>query len=96
MQNEYREFLKDSVRKRIDFSWTAQSRGEAPPPRQKPCPPGAKKIALTAVEEWNDIPAIKLETAIARRKSRRSYTNGIMTTREKIGDAQFDFIITYC
>jgi len=82
MQNEYREFLKDSIRKRIDFSRTAQSRGEAPPPRQKPCPAGTKKIALTKVGEWKDIPAITLEDAIARRRSRRSYTKQGLSLEE--------------
>ena len=74
MYKDYRDFLKDSIRKRIDFSKTAQSRGMAQPPWQKPCPPGTEKIALPARGKWRAIPALNLEEAIARRKSRRSYT----------------------
>lgn len=82
MQNEYREFLKDSIRKRIDFSRTAQSQGEAPPPRQKTCPPGAKKIALATAGKWKTITGISLETAIARRRSRRNYTKQGLSLEE--------------
>jgi SagB-type dehydrogenase family enzyme len=74
MYKDYRDFLKDSVRKRTDFSQTAQSRGMAQPPWQKPCPPGAKKIALVKPGSWQAIPELNLEDAIARRKSRRNYT----------------------
>lgn len=75
MYKDYRDFLKDSIRKRIDFSQTAQSRGMAPPPRQKPCAAGAKKIALATAGSWNTIPDLNLEDAIALRRSRRNYTN---------------------
>ncbi len=82
MYKDYRDFLKDSIRKRIDFSKTAQSRGLAQPPWQKPCPPGAKKIELATAGKWQTIPALDLETAIAQRKSRRNYTEQALSLEE--------------
>jgi len=82
MYKDYRDFLKDSIRKKIDFSQTAQSRGKAQPPWQKPCPPGVEKIALPARDKWRAIPGLKLEEAIARRKSRRRYTQQALSIEE--------------
>jgi hypothetical protein len=42
----YRLFLKDSIRKVIDFSQTDQNRGIAPPPIEKPYQKQAKRITL--------------------------------------------------
>ena len=74
MYKDHRDFLKNSIRKRIDFSRTAQSRGVAQPPLQKPAPSGATKIPLVQAGTWKSIPGADLEKAIARRKSRRRYT----------------------
>jgi SagB-type dehydrogenase family enzyme len=82
MYKDYRDFLKDSIRKQIDFSSTAQSRGMAQPPWQKPCPPEAEKIALPARDKWPAIPGLKLEEAIARRKSRRKFTEQALGLEE--------------
>ena len=82
MYKDYRDFLKDSIRKRIDFSQTAQSRGIAQPSWQKPYPPEAKKIELVTPGKWKTIPAINLESAIARRKSRRNYTKQALSLEE--------------
>jgi SagB-type dehydrogenase family enzyme len=81
MANNYRDFLKDSIRKTIDFSETAQSRGEAEPPWHKPCRPDEKKITLVAAGEWK-IPGIGLEDAIARRMSRRRFANAGLSIEE--------------
>ena len=82
MYKNYRDFLKDSIRKEIDFSQTAQSRGMAQPPWQKPCAPETEKIALPAAGSWKTIPGMKLETAIAHRKSRRNYTQQTLSLEE--------------
>jgi SagB-type dehydrogenase family enzyme len=82
MYKDMRDFLKDSVRKRIDFSQTAQSRGLAPPLPQKPCPHGATVIALPARERWRSIPTLSVEEAIARRRSRRIYNNQALSVEE--------------
>jgi len=82
MYKDNRDFLKDSIRKKIDFSKTAQSRGLAQPPWQKPCPPGAEKIALPARDKWQGIPGLKLEEAIAGRKSRRNFAEQALRLEE--------------
>jgi len=82
MYKDYRDFLKDSIRKQIDFSKTGQGRGMAQPPWQKPCPPGTEKIALPARDTWRAIPALNLEEAIARRKSRRNYMEQALRLEE--------------
>ena len=82
MHHEYRDFLKDSIRKTVDFSQTGQSRGIEPPPAQKPCPPGAVKIALPGPADWGSIPEMGLERAMAGRKSRRSYTRDALSLDE--------------
>ena len=74
-----RDFLKDEIRKRIDFSQTPQGRGLPEPPWQKPCRPGERKIALVRPGAWKAIPEIGLEQAIARRRSRRKFTDESLT-----------------
>lgn len=69
----YRNFLKDSIRKTIDFSKTDQSRGVEAPPVEKPYPTDSKKIKLKSAD-WSDKFPIRLTDAIKNRESRRSYT----------------------
>ncbi len=82
MIENYRNFLKDSIRKTIDFSTTDQSRGIKPPPAEKPCNPEDKKINLVKPGEWKSIHEVSVETAIDRRKSRRSYTEDAIKLEE--------------
>jgi SagB-type dehydrogenase family enzyme len=82
MHHEYRDFLKDSVRKQVDFSMTPQGRGLPEPPWQKPCAPGDRKIALAPPGTWRSIPELSLEKAIARRRSRRKFANGPLSLEE--------------
>jgi hypothetical protein len=42
--HEAREFLKDAIRLKIDFSQTDQSRGVPPPPMEKPAAADALRI----------------------------------------------------
>jgi len=44
--NSYRNFLKDTIRKQIDFSQTDQSKGIDVPPIQKPYSVNQKIIAV--------------------------------------------------
>lgn len=78
----YRYFLKDSIRKTIDFSQTDQSRGVEIPPIEKPYPPDALRIDLTKPGEWADIPRLDTVTAIGSRKSRRVYHKAPLTLTE--------------
>ena len=81
-RDQFRFFLKDSIRKQIDFSETDQNRGIAPPPIEKPFPSDAVRIDLAKFGKWQDIPAIDLTKAIRNRKSRRVYTREAMTLDE--------------
>jgi SagB-type dehydrogenase family enzyme len=79
---QFRYFLKDSIRKRIDLAETDQNRGVASPPIEKPFPPDAVRIDLAKFGKWQDIPGIDLTKAIRNRKSRRVYTREPMTLDE--------------
>ncbi|MBA3046324.1 MAG: SagB/ThcOx family dehydrogenase [Candidatus Thermoplasmatota archaeon] len=75
-----RDFLKDSARKRTDFSGTDQNRGVPPPPIQKPVPEGATVIPLPGPNNFDF--EIDLTKAIGNRKSRRSFTEKLLTLKE--------------
>ena len=82
MIENYRNYLKDSIRKTIDFSMTEQSRGIKPPPAEKPYDPKDKRINLVKPGEWKSIHGTSIESAIARRKSRRFYTQDTLNLEE--------------
>lgn len=69
-----RYFLKDSIRKRIDFSKTPQSMGVAAPPFEKPWPEDAEMIDLPVLD-WAEMVDVNIVSCIRNRKSRRSYTD---------------------
>jgi SagB-type dehydrogenase family enzyme len=77
-----RYFLKDSVRKKIDFLQTDQHRGIAPPPVEKPFDPAARRIELVAPGTWRGVGPIDLETAMCRRRSRRRFADRPLSTDE--------------
>jgi SagB-type dehydrogenase family enzyme len=80
--NQYREFLKDTIRQQIDFSRTDQSRGVEPPPLEKPFTADAMRIRLVAPGRWQGIGQIDLATAIRNRESRRDFTDRPLTLAE--------------
>jgi len=77
----HRFLLRDTIRKQIDFRGTDQSRGVPAPPFQKDCPADAVRITLP---EPGSVPVqpIDVITAIARRRSRRSFSTGSLTLGE--------------
>lgn len=79
---QYRYFLKDSIRKEIDFSQTDQNRDIDIPPIEKPCRADAMRIDLVKPDSWKTIGRIDLITAIMNRKSRRAYTKEPLTLEE--------------
>ncbi len=87
MFRNYRDFLKDTIRKEVDFSQTAQNRGVKPPPLQKPCALSTEKIALVEPGSWRSINELSLEKAIAKRKSRRVFT------QEALGLEDLSFLL---
>ncbi len=71
--NIYRNFLKDSIRKEIDFSQTDQNRGIDSPPIQKEYSADQKIINLPKKEEWKSIKDVSLSSVFQSRQSRRQY-----------------------
>ena len=71
---QYRYFLKDRIRKTIDFSKTDQSPGIPPPPIEKPYKSNQDLILLTPSEGFKDIHRIDLQGAIRNRQSHRDFT----------------------
>ena len=67
-----RYFLTDRIREEVDWWATRQSRGEVPPPAQKPVPAGTPLIRLPQPAEWQLLPC-DLATAIGRRESHRRF-----------------------
>lgn len=72
--SKYRYFLKDSIRKTINFAYTDQNKGIAPPPLEKPYSTDAPRIKLQQAD-WNQKFDIKLAHAMENRESRRRYSN---------------------
>jgi len=72
--DQYREFLKDTIRQQVDFSRTDQSRGVPPPLLEKPSSVEATRIKLVPPDQWRRIGQIDLLTAITNRESRRDFT----------------------
>ncbi len=70
----YRYFLKDNIRKEIDFSQTGQNSGSDIPPIEKPYQVDAIRIDLIKPDMLKNIAGMDLITAIRNRQSRRTYT----------------------
>ena len=79
---QYRAFLKDSIRKTIDFSQTDQNRGIMPPPVQKPFSKEKKRIDLAGFDQFKDIDKVDLKAAIQNRESRRLYSSEAISIKE--------------
>jgi len=70
---ENREFLKDSLRLKYDFSQTDQNRGVEVPPIQKPLKDGQQMIGLPQENLFKPSGNKDLASAIRYRKSARKY-----------------------
>ena len=68
-REQYRYFLKDSIRLAIDFSQTDQSSGIAPPPLEKPYAADSERIDLVPHHDWRNISPVDLVSAIENRRS---------------------------
>jgi SagB-type dehydrogenase family enzyme len=79
---QYRYFLKDTVRRTIDFSMTDQSTGVAPPPLEKPFPADGRRIGLATKDSWKGFAGVDLISAIEGRRSHRSFTQEPLTLEE--------------
>jgi SagB-type dehydrogenase family enzyme len=83
--NKHRYFLKDTIRKSINFAYTDQNKGIAPPPIEKPYSTDGPRIKLPKIdwEKYN----IKLIEAIRKRESRRQYS------REPVNLEELSFLL---
>jgi SagB-type dehydrogenase family enzyme len=79
---QFRYFLKDSIRQAINFSLTDQSRGIVPPPIEKPFPGDSHRIDLVRKNRWQDISAIDLISSIQSRRSHRKFLTEPLTLEE--------------
>lgn len=80
-----KEFLKDHIREKVNFSKTDQKKGVPVPPVQKEVPEDAELIDLPDPKKL-DIDA-SLVDAISKRESRRSFTN------EELGLEELSFLL---
>ncbi len=79
----YRNFLKDSIRKKIDFRSSDQNRGVPVPPAQQPVDPGLPRIDLPDCRSFSEaVPKVDLAAAIGGRKSRRRFSEASLTLEE--------------
>lgn len=79
---QYRYFLKDSVRLTIDFSQTDQSKRVPAPPVEKPFDEAARRVDLVADGQWEHVRGVELADAIRNRKSRRRFSGQPLTLEE--------------
>lgn len=80
--DRYRFFLKDTIRRSVDFSQTDQSRGVPPPPVEKPFAPDAVRVDLVAPDQWRSIGKVDLVAAMRGRRSRRVFSRKPLTLEE--------------
>lgn len=84
-QNEiptYREFLKDSLRLKINFHLTDQNQGVEPPPLQKPPHSEQSLITLPGKEAWKAFAGTDLIDAIDGRQSHRRFRDTPLSVAE--------------
>jgi SagB-type dehydrogenase family enzyme len=79
---QYRYFLKDSVRRTINFALTDQSQGIRPPPIQRPYPADVERINLTGKTELEGMFNVDLFSAIKNRQSHRHFRDAPLTIQE--------------
>lgn len=78
-----RDFLKDSLRKTIDFRASAQHRGLPIPPIEEPVDQQLPRISLPDREAWSPVlQETDLPDAIGNRRSRRNYSDEYLKVEE--------------
>jgi SagB-type dehydrogenase family enzyme len=80
--DQYRYFLKDTIRQEIDFSRTDQQRGVEMPSLEKPFPADARRLDLPPAGEWKGVGDVDVATAIAQRQSQRRFKPDPLTLDE--------------
>lgn len=80
--NENRNFLKDSLRRTIDFRFTDQQRGVPAPDIQKPIAEGQQILDLPSSETWDAFRGTDLFDALLSRRSHRRFRQQPLTLGE--------------
>jgi SagB-type dehydrogenase family enzyme len=78
----YREFLKDSLRLKIDFRATEQNLGVVPPPLEKPAGEGQALIELPHGDAFKAFAGKDLLDAIGGRRSHRRFRESSLSITE--------------
>ena len=78
----HRYFLKDSIRKTIDFSKTDQNQGLPPPPIEKPYRNDQQVVSLIPPSDLANLYTITLQSAISNRQSRRQFKGESISLKE--------------
>ena len=78
----HRRWLKDSIRKTVDWSATGQSRGLPPPSAQKPVPPNARTVALPVPDRFDSVCTSSLLRVLRSRRSIRRYAQTPLSLEE--------------
>ncbi len=79
---QYREFLKDTVRQTIDFRLTDQSKGVPAPPIEKSYDENSTRIDLVAKKDWHSIADIGLIYSMQNRQSHRHFKDEPLSLEE--------------
>jgi SagB-type dehydrogenase family enzyme len=79
---QYRYFLKDTVRQTIDFRLTDQRKAISAPPIEKPYEADSDRIDLVPKDNWQKIARVDLISAIENRKSHRHFKEEPLTLEE--------------
>lgn len=79
---EHRAFLKDSLRRMIDFRFTDQHRGVPAPAVQKPIADGQQVLTLPDSEDWEAFRGTDLLDALISRRSHRRFRPQPLTLAE--------------
>jgi SagB-type dehydrogenase family enzyme len=82
LMKKNRNFLKDRIRKSVDFSKTEQSIGVNIPAIEKPYSNDALLVDLIVEENWDLKYKKSLASAIKNRMSRRKFSNKALTLEE--------------
>ena len=84
LMRSHRWWLKDSVRKAVDWGATGQSRGLPPPPVQKVVPQDATRVALPGPDRFDAVCPAGLLSVLRSRRSLRRYGGGIPLSIEEL------------
>jgi SagB-type dehydrogenase family enzyme len=78
----HRNWLRDSIRKTVDWNTTGQSCGLPPPPAQKSVPPNARTVALPDPDRFDSVCTAGLLRVLRSRRSIRRFAHTALSLEE--------------